>query len=576
MRASVWLVLLASGALLVVSRAVSAVGGAAPSTASSVAPLSGSPGEGGGAAATAATLALSTLASEDLACVTAGVLTAEGRLGFWTAALACFLGIYVGDLMLFFAGRWLGRRVVRRAPIRWFVKEADVERCSRWLERRGAVVILISRFVPGTRLPTYFAAGLLETNAWWFSLYFLAATALWAPALVGTSMLLGGEVLRSALTLGSGSALEIIAAVVVAYGVLKVAVELASRRGRRLLGARLRRAARWEFWPPWIFYPPVICHIALLALRHRSLTVFTAANPGIEDGGFVGESKAVILAGLAEAGESVARWTVVQGSLDPEARAERARAFKAEHGLGFPLVLKPDVGQRGEGVTIARSEVELEGYFARTTTDTIVQEHVPGVEFGVFYYRFPGETRGRIFSITDKQFPSVTGDGRRTLEELVLDDPRAVLMARTYFERHADRLWEVPAEGETVRLVDIGTHCRGALFLDGGWVATEALREEIDRISRSFEGFFFGRYDLRGPSIESFQRGEGIKVVELNGVTSEATHIYDPKNGLLEAYRVVFEQWRLAFAIGAANRALGARPTPPSTLAQRAFAFLAP
>jgi hypothetical protein len=149
-------------------------------------------------------------------------------------------------------------------------------------------------------------------------------------------------------------------------------------------------------------------------------------------------------------------------------------------------------------------------------------------------------------------------------------------MARAYFERHADRLWEVPAEGEIARLVDIGTHCRGALFLDGGWVETEALREEIDRISRSFEGFFFGRYDLRGPSVEAFRRGEGIKVVELNGVTSEATHIYDPGNGLFEAYRVIFEQWRVAFAIGAANQALGARPTPLAALVRRAVAFLLP
>ena len=46
-------------------------------------------------------------------------------------------------------------------------------------------------------------------------------------------------------------------------------------------------------------------------------------------------------------------------------------------------------------------------------------------------------------------------------------------------------------------------------------------------------------------------------IVELNGLTSEATHIYDPKNGLLDAYRVLFRQWSLAFEIGAQNRALG-------------------
>jgi hypothetical protein len=49
-------------------------------------------------------------------------------------------------------------------------------------------------------------------------------------------------------------------------------------------------------------------------------------------------------------------------------------------------------------------------------------------------------------------------------------------------------------------------------------------------------------------------------VVELNGVTSEATHIYDPANRLLAGYRVLLNQWRMAFEIGAQNREKGVEP----------------
>jgi hypothetical protein len=133
-------------------------------------------------------------------------------------------------------------------------------------------------------------------------------------------------------------------------------------------------------------------------------------------------------------------------------------------------------------------------------------------------------------------------------------------MAPTHLDRLADELDRVPAVGEDVRLVEVGTHRLGALFLDGDRWRTPALEKAVDQISHSFPGFFFGRYDLRAPSFEAFQRGEQIKVVELNGVTSEATHIYDPENGLLDAYKVLFRQWALAFEIGARNRARGARP----------------
>jgi hypothetical protein len=150
------------------------------------------------------------------------------------------------------------------------------------------------------------------------------------------------------------------------------------------------------------------------------------------------------------------------------------------------------------------------------------------------------------------------GDGRRTLQALILDDERAPAMAAVYFAKNESRLKQVVPAGERVPLVELGTHCRGAIFGDGTRFVTPALDVAIDRISRSFEGFFFGRYDVRASSIEAFRRGE-VTVIELNGVTSEATAIYDARNGLFDAYRTLFAQWRLAFEIGAANRARGVR-----------------
>jgi hypothetical protein len=124
----------------------------------------------------------------------------------------------------------------------------------------------------------------------------------------------------------------------------------------------------------------------------------------------------------------------------------------------------------------------------------------------------------------------------------------------------------VPTAGQSVQLVEIGTHCRGSIFLDGIDTLTPALEEVIDRIAQGFDGFFFGRFDIRVPSRQDFMAGRNMKIVELNGVTSEATHIYDPKLSLFDAYRVLFEQWRIAFEIGDFNRARGMRPTSVTDL----------
>jgi hypothetical protein len=331
----------------------------------------------------------------------------------------------------------------------------------------------------------------------------------------------------------------------------------------------VQRWSRWEFWPPYLFYPPVIAYIVYLGLKFRSWTLFTAANPAIPAGGFVGESKHQILEQLRNAAEWLPSSTLVACGASSQRLAE-AEEFMRRHELQFPVVLKPDAGQRGSGVSIVRSSEQLQVYLARAPFPVILQEYIPGKEYGIFYYRYPGSERGRVFSVTEKRMPVLRGDGKRTLEELILADDRAVCMSDFYLRKNAERIHEVPAAGENIQLVEIGTHCRGAIFLDGGETITAALEEVIDRIAQSFDGFFFGRFDIRVPSRQEFMDGRSLKVVELNGVTSEATHIYDPRISLLDAYRVLFAQWRIAFEIGDLNRARGIRPASVGELVDAA------
>jgi hypothetical protein len=324
----------------------------------------------------------------------------------------------------------------------------------------------------------------------------------------------------------------------------------------------MRRLRHWEFWPPWVWYPPIVAYMAWLAVRHRGgLFLFTAADPGLPAaGGLIGESKFEILEGLRDSPEFVAKTTRVDPCEGVEACLSSVQAFRAEQGLGYPLAVKPDKGCRGEGAEIVRSEEELRAYLAGRSEATLVQEYVPGQEFGVFYVRRPSEERGRIFSVCEKQFIEVTGNGKQPLPDLILADARAVCKAAEYFGANAGRLEWAPAAGERVRLSEIGNHARGCLFLDGNWVTTPELEACIDRISRRYRGFYFGRYDVRTPDVAAFQQGRGFKIIELNGVSSEATDCYDPKHGLLAAYRILFPQWRECYAIAAENAARGARP----------------
>lgn len=519
------------------------------------------------------TIAAATLVSEDLTTINTGVLIAQERLNASLGLFACFFGIFIGDVLLFLAGRSFGRAVLHRAPLRWLLMPAAVERSSAWLQRRGLVVIAISRFVPGMRLPTYFAAGVLQTDFRWFAGYFFIACAIWTPLLIGASVWLGGAASAGLLAHGRPQWWLTLLIGLALFAVLKLGMRLATWRGRRALVGWWRRWSRWEFWPPYVFYPPVLLYLVWLAVRFRSLTLFTATNPAIPASGFVGESKAAILDGLRDAGEWVARYELLAVNTCLAERMAQAQRFMQHHGLAYPVVLKPDVGQRGSGVRVVRSAAELVAYLRAANEAVIIQEYIAGEEFGVFYYRLPQEKRGRIFSITHKTFPVVIGDGKHTVEELILNDDRAVALARAYCAQHADQLETVLPLGERLQLVELGTHCRGAIFLDGARLKTPALTAALDRLSQRYDGFYFGRYDLRVASLEALARGEGFKVLELNGVTAEATHIYDPRHSLLTAYRTLFAQWRIAFEIGAQQQARGVALTSWCELAGLIFRF---
>ena len=298
-----------------------------------------------------------------------------------------------------------------------------------------------------------------------------------------------------------------------------------------------------------------------LALRFRSFSLPSAANPGIPTGGLIGESKCAILDALRRVDPaSVVEAYAITGSSGTE-RILALHEILCEHRIRLPFILKPDVGQRGAGVKLIRSLRIALDYLEHVDAPVIVQRYAPGPrEVGVFYYRFPNEFRGRIFSITEKIFPSLIGDGKRTIEELITDDPRAAIIAGKYLRRFASHRGEILAAGAELKLVESGNHAQGCIFRDGRRLWTPELEVAIDRLSR-IPGFFVGRYDIRYATEEDLRRGRNFQVVELNGAASEATNIYDARNSLGTAYRTLFDQWRLVFQIGAANRARGAVPS---------------
>ena len=321
----------------------------------------------------------------------------------------------------------------------------------------------------------------------------------------------------------------------------------------------------FEFWPSWMFYTPVVVHWIALGLRYGDFSLPTAANPQIELGGLCGESKLAILRQVT--GEPrclLARSTgLTTHAWNPAADVAAAGQAMVAEGLDYPVVAKPDIGCNGAGVRLVQNEADLFRYMREfpRAAGVVLQEYLPQEnEAGLFYIRRPDEPRGRITSVTLKYAPFVVGDGRSTLRELVLADSRAGRVPHLYLPRLRHRLLEVPQQGERVCLVFVGNHCKGSIFRDGTSLVTEAMTARIEQLAQALPAFHFGRIDLRFDSLAALARGEGFRVIEINGVGSEATHVWDAATRLGDAWRAQFFHYGEAFRIGAINRARGQLP----------------
>ena len=515
----------------------------------------------------AATLAILTFVQEDAPTVSAALFSAAGSLNTATGFLGCFFGIWIGDALLYLIARVFGRPVLDRPWAGKFLNPAGVAQSELWFAKRGTWLLLSSRLIPGTRLPTYLAAGFLRVPFSKFLFVTGIAVAAWTITIFLFARTFGSRLIHF-LERWQGGGWALLTVVLALLVVIRLSIKLADTKSRRRIVAAFGRWARWEFWPAWLFYIPVVINYLWLAIRYRGFTLPTAANPGIFSGGIVGESKIATLKDLhGTSPEFTAEAHLIDGA-SVEERQESLQRLITAHDISYPLTLKPDVGQRGVGVKLIHDERRANEYLKNTNAPLIIcQRYTPGPnEVGVFYYRFPDEPRGRIFSITEKVFPVIVGDGVRTVEELIWADPRARFIADKYLARLGSRRDEILPEGETLKLVEAGNHAQGCIFRDGMHLWSEELECRVDKISQKLNGFFVGRYDIRYSSEIDLRAGRNFQIIELNGAASEATSIYDARNSLWSAYRTLFRQWELVFRIGAANRRSGSAPTALSLL----------
>lgn len=140
----------------------------------------------------------------------------------------------------------------------------------------------------------------------------------------------------------------------------------------------------FEFWPFWFFYIPMFFYGFYLAIKAKSFAYFTPANPAMKFGGAFGMDKMSILSNLDK--QYIPKGFVAHSKIEPS----EMKQLMMDHEIDFPIVCKPNVGERGVGVEKIDSESDLLPFLKDMHKDILFQEFIDyPIELGVFYHRFP-------------------------------------------------------------------------------------------------------------------------------------------------------------------------------------------
>jgi hypothetical protein len=318
---------------------------------------------------------------------------------------------------------------------------------------------------------------------------------------------------------------------------------------------------RLERLPKWLNLVPMVLQWAWLSVLYRSITLPSCANPAITAGGLVGEGKMEYLAIMGERALAATARTTSLVITGPGSMGAVDAAME-QLGLGYPLMVKPDLGWCGFGVRRIDGREALARYVAEYPAGErlVLQEWLGTAgEAGLFYLRRPGAPSGELIGVLLRHFPRVVGDGVHTVGQLKDADRRACRLGRDRSSEPCCDMRQIPAPGEVVRIASVSSTRVGGGYEDGTPHITPELERAVDAIAHDMTDFHAGRFDVKYDRLSDLRAGH-FRIIEVNGAGSEAVHAWDPSFSLRHAYSIVFAKQRRLFGIGNAMRRRGHRP----------------
>ncbi len=129
----------------------------------------------------------------DVVVVVGATMIGASGLGFIPILLITSVGSALGFILMYFVGKMFGEKIIRTGKLS-FVSEEELKKPDEWFKKYGYKLILVNRFLPGTRSVISFFSGLHELDLGKTFLNSSISAFLWNAIIIYLGMTLGSNV----------------------------------------------------------------------------------------------------------------------------------------------------------------------------------------------------------------------------------------------------------------------------------------------------------------------------------------------------------------------------------------------
>lgn len=312
----------------------------------------------------------------------------------------------------------------------------------------------------------------------------------------------------------------------------------------------------------WNHCPWAIQFLPVITKFFKEWGKINAVNPALSGlSGLMGLSKLEINKRL----NSVFRPKNIFLKTIPKSREILEKKFheKYNHGLLFPLIFKPNIGERCTGVHFVSEEKLTEFLSENVNLENIIMEEFIETtqEFGLSWIFNPINKKVEIITLTERELLKVTGNGKTSLQNLIIQKCK---ISSVDLERQNKIIAGFSNLELKEKIIGERTISRAA-SVSYGTISHKiklpskqkaSLEKLVPQIITDFSGLHAGRFDLKSNSLDDLVSGK-CKVLEMNGIAGTPLDIYDNEISIKEKYQILFDYFSRILDIADKNIASG-------------------